>query len=327
MLEVKEVTFGYLQKGIPIVENLSFSLKKGQILALVGESGCGKSLSGLAILGLLPSGIKIFSGKILFKGQDLLLLDEDHLRSFRGGHLAMIFQDPMTALNPVFTVGDQIVEALELHARLKGEEARQEAIRLLKEVGIPAAKERFFAYPHELSGGMRQRVLIAMALAGKPEVLIADEPTTALDVTIQAQILDLLNRLREEKGLSILLITHDLGVVAELADQVEVMYAGRLVEEAPVETLYAQPLHPYTQALLEALPHPEKKEIKAIGGSVPPPGRRPEGCKFSDRCPKAREACQKEEPPLKEMKRYVSWRAMSISDRTKVCSSSSFRSS
>ncbi|NPB09114.1 MAG: ABC transporter ATP-binding protein [Thermodesulfobacteria bacterium] len=298
MLRLENLTLGYERSRLPIVEDVNLSVSRGEIVALVGESGCGKSLTGLSLLRLLPPGIVPFSGRIVFHHEDLLSLPEDELRRFRGGHLAMIFQDPMTALNPVFTVGFQIVEALELHRGLKGARAQEEAVRLLAEVGIPAPKERFFSYPHELSGGMRQRVMIAMALAGEPELLIADEPTTALDVTIQAQILELLRGLRESRGLSILLISHDLGVVAELADRVAVMYAGRLVEEAPVEELYQNPLHPYTRALLEALPTPEKETLSAIPGRVPSPGERPPGCKFSDRCSLAQERCFREEPAL-----------------------------
>jgi len=280
---------------------VSLSLRQGEILALVGESGCGKSLTGLAILRLLPVGIRVFSGEILFRQQDLLRLPLEEMRKFRGGHLGIVFQDPMTALNPVFKVGDQIVESLLLHRQMEKDAAQKEAVKLLKEVGIPAPEERFHAYPHELSGGMRQRVMIAMALAGEPEVLIADEPTTALDVTIQAQILELLRELQKKRGLSILLISHDLGVVAELAERVAVMYAGRLVELAPVEKIFHTPRHPYTKALLEALPQPHKKTLKAIPGRVPPPGQRPRGCKFSDRCPQAQAACFQEEPPLQEI--------------------------
>ncbi len=297
LLEVSDLKISY-QQGPAIVEDLSFSLAGGEILALVGESGCGKSLSGLAILRLLPRGIMIEKGNILFREKELTSLPEEGIRRIRGRELAIVFQDPMASLNPVFTVGDQVAEVLEWHFGYPKEKALQRAAELFKEVGIPAPRERLRAYPHELSGGMRQRVMIAMALAGEPALLIADEPTTALDVTIQAQILELLAGLRKSRGLSILLITHDLGVVAELADRVAVMYAGRLVEVAPCETLYEEPAHPYTRALLAALPRPGQRKLYSLPGSVPPPGKRPAGCKFVDRCPQARPLCRKEEPPL-----------------------------
>ncbi len=298
LLETVSLEISYLH-GPPIVEDLSFSLGRGEILALVGESGCGKSLTGLAILGLLPRGIKVSRGSIFFQGRDLVGLSDEELRKLRGRELAMVFQDPMTSLNPVFPVGDQVAEVLRWHFGLSKKEALQKVKELFREVGIPAPDRRLKAYPHELSGGMRQRVMIAMALAGKPSLLIADEPTTALDVTIQAQILELLARLRQTRHLSILLITHDLGVVAELADRVAVMYAGRLVEVARCEEIYENPAHPYTKALLAALPRPGQRELFALPGSVPPPGRRPSGCKFADRCPKVQSLCREEEPPLK----------------------------
>ena len=300
LLAVKNLTFGYEKSGVLIGEEISFSISRGEILALVGESGCGKSLTGLAILGLLPPGIKIFKGKISFKGKDLTRLSFEEYRRVRGAEIAIIFQDPMTALNPVFTVGDQIAEVLTLHRGLSQKEALTEAARLLAEVGIPSPRERLRSYPHELSGGMRQRAMIAMALAGEPELLIADEPTTALDVTVQAQILSLLKEIREKTGLTVLLISHDLSVVAELADRVAVMYAGRLVEEAPVKELFSSPLHPYTKALLAALPRPGERRLSAIPGRVPSPGEWPKGCKFADRCPWTHGRCGEKEPPLEE---------------------------
>ncbi len=297
LLEISGLEIAY-QQGPSIVEDLTFSVDKGQILALVGESGCGKSLTGLAILRLLPAGIRVLRGKILFEGEDLLSLSPEQMRRLRGQKLAIIFQDPMTSLNPVFTVGEQVAEVLRWHQGYSSREALEKAAELFYEVGIPSPRQRLRAYPHELSGGMRQRVMIAMALAGEPLLLIADEPTTALDVTIQAQILELLASLRERRGLSILLISHDLGVVAELAEKVAVMYAGRLVEIAPCERLYLSPLHPYTRALLAALPRPGQKRLFSLPGNVPPPGTRPPGCKFVPRCPQAQRKCHEKEPPL-----------------------------
>ncbi len=296
LLEVKGLCFGYVRAKVPIVEDLSFALSPGEIFALVGESGCGKSLTGLAIMGLLPPGLGVFSGEIIFRGRDLRRLSAQERRKLRGREVAMIFQDPMTALNPVFTIGEQIKEVLVLHRGFSEAKALAEAEVLLRQVGIPAARERLRSYPHELSGGMRQRVMIAMALAGEPALLIADEPTTALDVTIQAQILDLLREIRDQRGLTVLLISHDLGVVAETAERAAVMYAGRLVEQAPVPVLFGEPRHPYTKALLAALPRPGVKRLSALPGRVPPPGARPSGCKFNERCPKARKRCRQEEP-------------------------------
>ncbi|WP_028845790.1 ABC transporter ATP-binding protein [Thermodesulfatator atlanticus] len=298
LLEAKDLNIFLAKSRTPIVENLSFDVASGEILALVGESGCGKSLTGLAIMRLLPSGVEA-RGKLFFQGKNLFELSQEEMRAIRGGRIAMIFQDPMVSLNPVFTVGYQVAEVLVLHQKISFKKALEQAASLLAEVGIPAPKERLKSYPHELSGGMRQRVMIAMALAGNPSLLIADEPTTALDVTIQAQILELLRKLRETRDLAILLISHDLGVVAELADRVAVMYAGRLVEQASCVELFKNPLHPYTKALLEALPQPGKKSLKALSGHVPPPGARPKGCKFSERCPIAQKRCFEEEPSLR----------------------------
>ncbi len=276
--------------SVVLVDDLNFTLGAGKTLCLVGESGCGKSLTALAIMGLLPPVIKRLSGQIIFAGQDLTSLSSEALRRLRGAKMAMIFQEPMTALNPVFTIGEQIAEVIETHEGRRRSEALARALELLKAVGVPAAEERLHAYPHELSGGLRQRAMIAMALACSPKLLIADEPTTALDVTVQAQILDLLRRLREEKGLSLLLITHNLGVVAEMADEVAVMYAGHLVEVAKTRDLFEGPLHPYTMGLMASLPGP-KERLSPIAGQVPPPGAWPEGCRFRGRCRYEEELC------------------------------------
>ncbi len=301
LLQVDQLCFGYTHSKVPIGEKLSFFVREAEIFALVGESGCGKSLTGLCLIDLLPRGISIFSGAIKLGAQNILDFSPQHRRLLRGKTIAMVFQDPMTALNPVFTVGDQVKEVLVLHQGLSPKEAWERAAELFYMVGIPSPKERLRSYPHELSGGMRQRVMLAMALAGQPQLLIADEPTTALDVTIQAQILDLLQEIRQKQGLSVFLISHDLGVVAETADRAAVMYAGRLVEEAKVEELFKASKHPYTQALLEALPRPGVKRLASLPGRVPPPGRRPKGCKFADRCVLALSCCQEEEPPWREI--------------------------
>jgi len=282
------------------VRGVSFSLKRGRSLGIVGESGSGKTVLARSIMRLNMGSNVETRGSAFFEGRDLFALPRREMRRLWGTEIAMIFQDPMTALNPVFTVGAQIAEVLTLHRGLKAREAEEEAVRLLAEVGIPSPRERLRSYPHELSGGMRQRVMIAMALAGAPKLLIADEPTTALDVTIQAQILDLLQEIRERTGLTVFLISHDLGVVAEIAERVAVMYAGRLVEEAPVKDLFESPLHPYTQALLRALPRPGVRRLSAIPGRVPAPGKWPSGCKFHDRCPRAQKRCAREEPALVE---------------------------
>lgn len=285
--------------GRSVVEDLEFSVDAGETVAVVGESGSGKSVTALSILRLLPSSARM-SGSIRLAGRDLLSLSETQMREVRGGQVSMIFQEPMTSLNPTFTVGWQIDEALRLHTRLGRAERHERCLELMRLVGIGAAERRLKQYPHELSGGLRQRVMIAMALACEPRLLVADEPTTALDVTIQAQILALLSDLRDRLGMAILLITHDLGVVAEYCDHVVVMYAGRVVEKAPVRPLFANPRHPYTAGLLASIPKldSERGILPTIPGMVPSPGNRPPGCPFADRCPNVLPRCRVEMPPL-----------------------------
>ena len=305
LLEVKDLTIEFLSEGkqLSTVTGISFHLERGELLALVGESGCGKSISCLALTRLLPPAARITSGEILLHTAsgtiDLLQLSKSELRKIRGGEIAYIFQEPAMCLNPVMRVGDQIVEAIELHCPdIADPDA--EAVDLLRQAGIPEPETRARQYPHEMSGGMQQRVMIAMALASRPSILVADEPTTALDVTIQAQILDLLGKLRKERDMSIILVTHNLGIVAELADRVEVMYAGRIVEEATARDLITSPAHPYTKALLAAVPvlGEKKKQLQTIPGIVPAPGEFPEGCRFCDRCSIARSFCKTTLPPL-----------------------------
>jgi peptide/nickel transport system ATP-binding protein len=281
------------------VDGVSFSAERGSTLGIVGESGCGKSVTSLAIMGLLPKGGAEVSGRVTFDGMELLSQADRVMRALRGERLAMIFQEPMTSLNPSYTVGDQIVEAITAHRKLSKREAEKHGIEMLRRVRIPTPEARFHDYPHKLSGGMRQRVMIAMALACDPDLLIADEPTTALDVTIQAQILDLMRQLREESGAAIILITHDLGVVAEVCDEVLVMYAGQVVERAPVEELFRFPQHPYTVGLLGALPRLDRRRprLAAIEGTVPNMTAPPEGCRFQARCPFRIPKCA-ELPPL-----------------------------
>src|SRR5208282_2745372 len=281
------------------VDGVSFSVAAGRTLGIVGESGCGKSVTSLTIMGLVPCPPgRIAGGEVLFEGRDLLKLPQAEMRELRGNKISMIFQEPMTSLNPAFTVGDQIVEAIRRHKRVQPREARERAIEMLRRVHIPAAERRIDDYPHKLSGGMRQRVMIAMALACDPKLLIADEPTTALDVTIQAQILDLMRELREDFGTAIVMITHDLGVIAEIADEVVVMYAGRVVEQASVAELFEDPQHPYTIGLLGALPrlHNDKPRLATIEGAVPNPLAIPDGCSFNPRCPFADGECRKASP-------------------------------
>jgi oligopeptide/dipeptide ABC transporter ATP-binding protein len=286
---------GAAQKRFYPVDGVSFSLDRGEMLALVGESGCGKSLTSLALLQLIPAPGRIETGSSIRLGDtDVLALRGEALRRIRGRRIGMIFQDPMTSLNPVFTVESQIVEGILAHFKLPAAEARQRALQLLQEVGIPDPAERLKAYPHQLSGGMRQRVMIAIALAAEPEILVADEPTTALDVTVQAQILEVLDRLRRARGMAVLLITHDLGIVAGRADRVAVMYAGQIVEEAPTPELFAHPSHPYTQGLFASVPRISGpvNRITPIAGTVPPPTAWPAGCRFRPRCPQAFEKSQ-----------------------------------
>ena len=283
------------------VDGVSFSLEAGRTLGIVGESGCGKSVTALSIMGLIasPPG-RIVDGEILFEGASLRQLSAAQMRDVRGNRISMIFQEPMTSLNPAFTIGDQIVEGIVRHRAVGRAEAREQAIEMLRRVRMPSPERRFHDHPHKLSGGMRQRAMIAMALALKPRLLIADEPTTALDVTIQAQILELMRQLRDETGTAIILITHDLGVVAELAHDVAVMYAGRIVEKAPVEELFARPEHPYTVGLLGSIPklNLRQRRLPAIEGQVPNPWNLPAGCRFSPRCPFVTRKCRAEDPPL-----------------------------
>ena len=303
LLDVRELkTFFQVEGGeFPAVDGISFSIDPGRTLGIVGESGCGKSVTALSIMGLVPRPPgRIAGGEILFDGVDLLQLSTAALRELRGNRISMIFQEPMTSLNPVLTVGEQIVEGILRHRTMSRDAAKELAIEMLRMVHISSPEQRFGDYPHRLSGGMRQRVMVAMALACKPKLLIADEPTTALDVTIQAQILDLMRTLREETGTAIILITHDLGVVAELADDVVVMYAGRIVERATVAALFAEPQHPYTVGLLGSIPRLdiEQDRLAAIEGQVPNPLAPVTGCRFHPRCPFVIERCRHEDPPL-----------------------------
>ncbi len=287
------------QGEIKAVDDVSFALHGGQTLALVGESGCGKSVTALSIMRLLSSPGRVVGGTIMFKGQDLLSLPEKAMRKIRGKSISMVFQEPMTSLNPVMRIGDQIGEVFQIHTDLSDKAIRQEVIGLLEKVRIASPEQRIDQYPHEMSGGMKQRVMIAMALACKPELLIADEPTTALDVTIQAQILDLLADLQKDLGMAILLITHNLGVVVQFAQDVVVMYASKIAERASVKKLFQHPSHPYTRALLKSLPRPGERQtrLEAIPGTVPSPLQYPTGCHFSSRCAEVLEECSTQSPP------------------------------
>jgi peptide/nickel transport system ATP-binding protein len=302
LLEVRDLQTRFKGDGreFRAVDGVSFSIEPGRTLGLVGESGCGKSVTALSIMGLVPQPPgRIAGGEILFEGTDLLKLGAGEMRALRGDRLAMIFQEPMSSLNPAFTIGEQIAEVLLRHRDVSKDEARKRAVEALRQVRIPSPELRYDDYPHRLSGGMRQRAMIAMALACRPKLLICDEPTTALDVTIQAQILDLMRTLREETGTAIILITHDLGVVAELADEVAVMYAGRIVERAPAARLFDEPQHPYTVGLLGSIPrlHLDQARLAVIKGQVPDAAALPAGCRFRPRCPFAVERCG-EDPAL-----------------------------
>lgn len=306
LLEVKDLkTYFYTSDGVvPAVDGVTYHVDKGETLGIVGESGCGKSVTSLSVMRLIPNPPgKIVGGEILFEGADLLAKSEAEMRKIRGNLISMIFQEPMTSLNPVYTVGDQIAEAIELHQGLRKREAIEKATEMLKIVGIPLPERRVHEYPHQLSGGMRQRVMIAMALSCNPKLLIADEPTTALDVTIQAQILELMKRLKKELGMAIMLITHDLGVVAEMAQRVVVMYAGKIVEEADVNSIFRMPLHPYTEGLLKSIPSiaGQKGRLHVIEGVVPNPLHMPKGCRFNPRCPYAMDICKDNEPPIERV--------------------------
>jgi oligopeptide transport system ATP-binding protein len=300
-----ETTFKTPEGVIHAVNGVSFGLAESETLGLVGESGCGKSVTMLSVMGLIPSPPgNVIAGKAFFTGQDLLKMSKEEIRHVRGAQIAMIFQDPMTSLNPVLTIGRQLEEPLMLHIGMTQKQARERAAELLSMVGIPNAKDRLNDYPHQYSGGMRQRVMIAMALSCSPQILIADEPTTALDVTIQAQIMDLVKRLRDELGMAIIWITHDLGVVAGLAQRVLVMYGGLIIEEAPVKELYATPEHPYTIGLLGSLPRVDEKErtkLYSIEGQPPVLYQKPNACPFAPRCQWVLEHCWNENPPLLEV--------------------------
>jgi oligopeptide/dipeptide ABC transporter ATP-binding protein len=306
LLEVEDLrTYFFLDEGTAkAVDGVSFEVDKGETLGLVGESGCGKSVSALSIMRLIPDPPgKIVGGRITLRGKNVLELNEDQVRDIRGNEVSMIFQEPMTSLNPVFTCGSQIEEAVMLHQKVSKSEAREKAIEMLRLVGIPAPEQRVREYPHQLSGGMRQRVMIAMALSCHPSLLLADEPTTALDVTIQAQILELLEHLQREFHMAVIMITHDLGVIAEVADRVAVMYAGKIVEYASAKEIFNLPRHPYTQGLLKSIPKltESRERLAVIPGVVPNPLEFPPGCKFNPRCPLVIAECRDAEPDLREL--------------------------
>lgn len=305
ILEIKGLKTHFLtDKGaVPAVNGVDFHLNKGEILGIVGESGCGKSVTSLSIMKLVQHPGKIVDGEIIFKGENLVNYSEKKMRRVRGNQIGMIFQEPMTSLNPVFKIGNQLIEAILIHKKISKKEARFRAIEMLKLVGLPRADELIDEYPHQLSGGMRQRVMIAMAMICEPEVLIADEPTTALDVTIQAQILELMKKLNKELHTSIIMITHDLGVVAEMCDRIAVMYSGKVVEEGDTKSLFKNPQHPYTKGLIESVPdvRTKKERLYSIPGNVPTPGSIKQGCHFAPRCSFATDRCREISPSLIEV--------------------------
>ncbi|GAA0318651.1 ABC transporter ATP-binding protein [Bacillus carboniphilus] len=320
ILEVRDLqTHFFSKKAVTkAVDGVDFEVAKGETLGIVGESGCGKSMTSLSIMGLIPQPPgKIVGGEINFKGENLLQLSDEQMRKYRGNLISMIFQEPMTSLNPVYTVGEQIAEVFRTHQRLGKKAAWDKAVDMLRLVGIPSPEKRAKQEPHELSGGMRQRVMIAIALACNPELLIADEPTTALDVTIQAQILELLKKLQKELGTAVIMITHDMGVVAETCDKVAVMYAGKIVEYTDVDSLFDNPKHPYTVGLLKSIPRSDRdvEELEAIPGSVPSPHNLPTGCSFSPRCPFATALCKGEQPELIENEKGDKIRCWMYTDR------------
>jgi oligopeptide/dipeptide ABC transporter ATP-binding protein len=307
LLDIKNLILNfYTNRGqITALDGIDLKLYKNESLGLVGETGCGKSITALSIMRLIPAPPgKIVQGEIFFDGKDLLKIPETEMRRVRGGKISMIFQEPSTSLNPVFKVGDQIIEAIQLHQKLGREKGKRKTVEMLEKVGMPDPKDIINRFPHELSGGMQQRIMIAMALSSNPKLLIADEPTTALDVTTQAQILDLIKELKKDIISSMLLITHDLGIVAEICDRVAVMYTGNIIEHAELKTLFKSPLHPYTRGLLDAIPkmNAHKKELGFIPGTLPDLMKLPEGCKFNPRCPHQMEICLKKKPELEEVK-------------------------
>lgn len=303
ILTVKNLNIGFnlLDGFVEAIHSVSFDLKKGETLAIVGESGCGKTISTMSVLRLLPENSKITSGEIIYNGQNLLKLSEKDMQKIRGKKIALIPQDPMTSLNPLYTIGNQLLEIIELHQGVKGKEAEKLAIEALEKVKIPDAKEKLHAYPHEFSGGMKQRVIIAMALACRAEIIIADEPTTALDVTVQAQIMDLLDEIKKKNNLSLILITHDLGIVSQYADKIAVMYAGHIVEFAHKEQLFKNPKHPYTKALLRVILDINSNHIETIDGQPPSITEKTSGCPFFPRCKKSMNVCEKAYPETKRL--------------------------